>query len=70
MKAPRSAATPSEVTPIPPCGCTITRHNKIPKMEIAPSKLLKIKWIREHPNKLLKIKDKNKKDVKNEGTSQ
>jgi hypothetical protein len=39
-------------------------------MEISSCKLLKIKGKGEPPNKLLKIKGKNKKDVKNEGTSQ
>ena len=43
MKDRRSTVTPAEVTPTPPTRFTITRHKRIPKTEIAPSKLLKIK---------------------------
>jgi hypothetical protein len=43
MKAPRSLATPAEVTPTPPDKFRIAQHEKVPKMKTALSKLLKIK---------------------------
>jgi hypothetical protein len=70
MKARRIPATPPEVTPTPPCGFRITRHKKMLKMKIATNNSLKIQGLKSAPNKLWKIKGKNKKDVKNEGTSQ
>ena len=70
MKAPRTLATLPEPTPAPLCGNTITQNRKILTAEIASSRLLKIRGEREPPNKLLKIQSRDKKDVKNEGTSQ
>ena len=70
MKARRSTVTPAEVTRTSPDTFRINQLKTIPKMEISSCKLLKIKGKGEPPNKLLEIKGKNKKDVKNEGTSQ
>ena len=58
MKAPRSTVVPAEVTRTPSFSLKMTQlEETMLEMEI-------------DPNKLLKIKGKNKKDVKNEGTSQ
>jgi hypothetical protein len=45
MKTPGSLATPADVTPTPPYKFRIAQLPKIPKMETAPSKLLKIKKV-------------------------
>ena len=69
MKAPRIPATPQEVTPTLVSGNTITQHCMILTTEIPASRLLN-EAKREPLNKLLKIKGRHKKDVKNKGTSQ
>ncbi len=45
-------------------------HRKRSKMKIAPNNRLITKGQKSAPNKLLKTKDDEKKDVKNEGCSQ
>jgi hypothetical protein len=67
MKALRHPAAP--IIPAPPFGFTLPRHLKIPKNDILPLNLLDNSRTND-PNELLKTKDRKKKDVKNEGSSQ
>jgi hypothetical protein len=70
MKASRIPAPLHELASGILCGNTIAQHRKILTTKVAPSKLLKAKGPKEPPNKSLKIKGNNERDVKNEGTSQ
>jgi hypothetical protein len=69
MKARRITATPVILFPSPPCDFTFPRRLNIQECDILPRNLLDNSRT-EPPNELLKTKDHEKKDVKNEGSSQ
>jgi hypothetical protein len=69
MNSRRHPATLTEITPAPLTGLTFPRRLKIPKIDILPRNLLNNSGM-DGPNELLKTKGREKKDVKNEGSSQ
>ena len=64
MKAVPTTANPLQVIPTLLFGNLVTVFGKILTTGIAPSGLLTKGWKREPPNKLLKIKDTNRKVLK------